>query len=83
LNTFSNFDLDNLSSYLDVQNLDFSTLSALNISHIFAPGREWLNSKPTAFDVGREAKKRGLQKKHAVILIPGIVSSVSRRRLWY
>ncbi|GAA5845245.1 hypothetical protein JCM3766R1_003369 [Sporobolomyces carnicolor] len=75
LNSFSNFDMDNISSYLDLQNIDLPALSGLNLSELVAPGRDWLNSRTNSFEVGREAKKRGLTKKHAVILIPGIVSS--------
>ncbi|GAA5983717.1 hypothetical protein JCM5350_000681 [Sporobolomyces pararoseus] len=75
LNSISAFDLDNISSYLDLQNLDIPALSGLNLTEMIAPGRDWFNGRTTSFDVGREAKKRGLTKKHAVILIPGIVSS--------
>ncbi|GAA6061346.1 hypothetical protein JCM10212_004827 [Sporobolomyces blumeae] len=75
LTSLSNFDFDNFSSYLDLQNLDLPALRALNLSDILAPGREWLQSRTTSFEVGRDAKNRGLSKKHSVILIPGIVSS--------
>jgi phospholipid:diacylglycerol acyltransferase len=76
LNSISTFDFENVSSYLDLQNLDLPALSGLNLSEIIAPGRDWFNSRTTSFDVGRDAKARGLNKKHAVVLIPGIVSSV-------
>ncbi|KAK4698318.1 hypothetical protein P7C70_g7962, partial [Phenoliferia sp. Uapishka_3] len=45
------------------------------MTELLQPGREWLNSKTTAFSVGREVASRGQTKKHSVILIPGIVSS--------
>ncbi|GAA6018214.1 hypothetical protein JCM11491_005636 [Sporobolomyces phaffii] len=77
LNSISTFDFENISSYLDVQNLDLPALSGLglNLTELIAPGRDWFNSKTTSFDVGRDARTRGLSKKHAVVLIPGIVSS--------
>lgn len=49
----------------------------LNMSDLLAPNaRAWLENRD--FKVGREAKAAGLEKKHAVMLIPGVISSVSR-----
>ncbi|GAA6031946.1 hypothetical protein JCM8097_003355 [Rhodosporidiobolus ruineniae] len=79
LSSLSNLDLESWSTSWDLQSVlsDLPTLStALNVSEFLAPGKEWLNSRgPTNFEVGRDAVKRGLKKEHAVILIPGIVSS--------
>ncbi|GAA5859636.1 hypothetical protein JCM8547_006173 [Rhodosporidiobolus lusitaniae] len=77
LASLANLDLDRFSTW-DLQSVlaDMPSLSALNVSQLFEPGKEWLNSRgPTNFEVGRDAAKRGLKKKHAVILVPGIVSS--------
>ncbi|GAA5888750.1 hypothetical protein JCM16303_005117, partial [Sporobolomyces ruberrimus] len=75
LNSISTFDFESISSYLDLQNLDLPAMPGVNLTELIAPGRDWLNSRTNSFDVGREAKNRGLKKKHAVVLIPGIVSS--------
>ncbi|CAD6576905.1 MAG: hypothetical protein CYPHOPRED_006121 [Cyphobasidiales sp. Tagirdzhanova-0007] len=46
----------------------------LNMSDLIAPNaRKWLENRD--FKVGREAKAAGLTKKHAVILIPGVIST--------
>ncbi|GAA6053369.1 hypothetical protein JCM3770_004134 [Rhodotorula araucariae] len=75
--SLASLDLDSFTSW-DLQSIlaDMPSLTALNVSEIIAPGRDWLNSRSnTNFAVGRDAKDRGLRKKHAVILIPGIISS--------
>ncbi|KAJ8296972.1 Phospholipid:diacylglycerol acyltransferase [Rhodotorula toruloides] len=76
LASLANLDLDAFSSW-DLQSIlaDMPSLSALNVTELLAPGREWLNSRVNNFDVGRDAAARGLKKKHAVILVPGIISS--------
>ncbi|GAA5969238.1 hypothetical protein JCM11641_007521 [Rhodosporidiobolus odoratus] len=82
LSSFANLDLERFSSW-DVQSLlaDMPSLSDLttlnvNMTEFLAPGKEWLSARgPTNFEVGRDAKKRGLEKQHAVVLVPGIVSS--------
>lgn len=53
----------------------WSELSGMfNMSDLFAPqARSWLENRD--FKVGREAKEAGMAKKHAVILIPGVISS--------
>ncbi|CEQ38692.1 SPOSA6832_00160 [Sporobolomyces salmonicolor] len=76
LASLASLDLDSFTSF-DLQALiaDMPSLGALNVTEMLAPGREWLNSRTTNFEVGRDAKDRGLHKKHAVVLVPGIVSS--------
>ncbi|GAA5898770.1 hypothetical protein JCM5296_006713 [Sporobolomyces johnsonii] len=76
LASLANLDLDSFTSF-DLQSLiaDMPSLGTLNVTEMLAPGREWLNSRTTSFEVGRDAKNRGLHKKHAVVLVPGIVSS--------
>jgi phospholipid:diacylglycerol acyltransferase len=78
LSSLQNFDLDSFTSW-DLQSLlsDMPSLGNLNLTELVAPGREWLNSRPSNFEVGRDAKERGLRKKHAVVLVPGIISSAS------
>ncbi|GJN92257.1 hypothetical protein Rhopal_005287-T1 [Rhodotorula paludigena] len=76
LSSLANLDLDSFTSW-DLQSIlsDMPSLTALNVSELIAPGRDWLNSRANHFEVGRDAKARGLVKKHAVILVPGIISS--------
>ncbi|GAA5897307.1 hypothetical protein JCM6882_001854 [Rhodosporidiobolus microsporus] len=77
LASLANLDLDAFSNW-DLQSIvaDMPSLSALNVSELFAPGKEWLNARgPTNFEVGRDAVKRGLKKQHAVVLVPGIIST--------
>ncbi|BGP12575.1 hypothetical protein JCM10213_004838 [Rhodosporidiobolus nylandii] len=71
----SGWDLQSVQSMLS--DMEMPSLGSLNMSELLAPGREWLTatSKATNFEVGRDARKRGLEKKHAVVLVPGIVSS--------
>ncbi|KAG0661838.1 hypothetical protein C6P46_003729 [Rhodotorula mucilaginosa] len=66
LSSLQNFDLDSFTSW-DLQSLlsDMPSLGNLNLTELVAPGREWLNSRPSNFEVGRDAKERGLRKKHA------------------
>lgn len=46
----------------------------LGMSDLVAPNaRKWLENRD--FKVGREAKAAGLKKEHAVMLIPGVISS--------
>ncbi|KAM0755788.1 LACT-domain-containing protein [Meredithblackwellia eburnea MCA 4105] len=76
LAALSNVDFESFN--FDMQKLvaDLPSISnVMNVSEIFQPGREWLNSKTTSFVVGREVAARGQKKTHSVILIPGIVSS--------
>ncbi|GAA5980923.1 hypothetical protein JCM10908_003920 [Rhodotorula pacifica] len=76
LASLQNFDLDSFTSW-DLQSLlsDMPSLGNLNLTELVAPGRDWLNSRASNFEVGRDAKERGLVKKHAVVLVPGIISS--------
>ncbi|POY70341.1 hypothetical protein BMF94_6621 [Rhodotorula taiwanensis] len=76
LGSMQNFDLDAFTSW-DIQSLlaDMPSLGNLNLTELVAPGREWLNSRVSPFEVGQDAKNRGLTKKHAVVLVPGIISS--------
>ncbi|GAA6006558.1 hypothetical protein JCM10207_004972 [Rhodosporidiobolus poonsookiae] len=77
LASLANLDLDSFTSW-DLQSVlsDMPSLSALNVTELFQPGKEWLSaSRANNFQVGRDAVKRGLKKKHAVMLVPGIVSS--------
>lgn len=78
LRSLSGLDLDSISTF-DLQSLvsDMPSFSSLNVNltDLLAPGREWLNAKTSTFAVGRDAVERGHQKKHAVIIIPGIISS--------
>lgn len=73
-----NLDLDRFSS-LDYTSLlaDLPTMPglSLNISELLAPGRDWLRSKQNNFEIGRDASRRGDKKQHAVVIIPGIISS--------
>ncbi|EFP88727.2 uncharacterized protein PGTG_14693 [Puccinia graminis f. sp. tritici CRL 75-36-700-3] len=52
-----------------------SILPQLNISDVFASAttKSWLKNRD--FTVGRQALANGQHKKHAVLLIPGIISS--------
>lgn len=58
----SNLDIDAFSS-LDIASMiaDLPSLPglSLNVSEFLAPGREWLRSRTTNFEVGREAARRG------------------------
>ncbi|GAA5903261.1 hypothetical protein JCM8208_002257 [Rhodotorula glutinis] len=74
--SLANLDLDSFSSW-DLQSIlaDMPSLPGLNMSELVQPGRDWLNSRVNNFEVGRDARDRGLEKKHAVVLIPGIISS--------
>ncbi|BGP52725.1 phospholipid:diacylglycerol acyltransferase [Rhodotorula sphaerocarpa] len=76
LATLQKFDLDSFTSW-DLQSMlsDMPSLSNLNLTELVAPGRDWLNSRASNFEVGRDARDRGLRKKHAVVLVPGIIST--------
>lgn len=77
MSSLAALDLPDAFSSFDVQSLvnDFPSFASLNVTDFLAPGREWLNAKGTNFVVGRQAVERGLVKKEAVIIIPGIISS--------
>lgn len=74
--SLANLDLDSFSSW-DLQSIlsDMPSLAGLNMTELVQPGRDWLSARSNNFEVGRDARDRGLVKKHAVILIPGIISS--------
>ena len=78
MRSLAGLDMDSISAF-DLQSLlsDFPSLSSLsvNMTELLAPGKEWLSGKTTSFAVGRESVERGQQKKHAVIIIPGISES--------
>jgi len=50
-----------------------SSRRQVSLDDIMASSRQWLVNRD--FQVGRAAHAEGLRKKHAVILVPGIVSS--------
>ena len=50
-----------------------SSRTQVSLDDIMASSRQWLVNRD--FQVGRAAHAEGLRKKHAVILVPGIVSS--------
>lgn len=51
-----------------------SSLGGLNISDVFnGAGKQWL--KNNDFKVGRKLQAEGATKEHAVMLVPGIVST--------
>jgi hypothetical protein len=62
---------------LDLQFFDAMDLTSLTEAFSLAPAREWMSGKTEAFRIGNEVFDRGQRKKHAVVLIPGIISSVS------
>lgn len=66
-------DLPSIGSLSDIGNM-------LNMSDLIAPNaRKWLENRD--FRVGREMKAAGYQKEHAVVLMPGVISSVGRQHL--
>lgn len=72
------FDLDqtfsNMKEMINSRELS-SMLPQLNLSDVFSSSsnKSWLKNHD--FTVGRQALSNGLTKKHAVLLIPGIISS--------
>ncbi|KAM0793391.1 hypothetical protein ACM66B_000844 [Microbotryomycetes sp. NB124-2] len=74
LKSLADLDLDALTR-IDLQNLVADLPNQFNFSEMLAPGREWLSSKSSSFVVGREAAEKGMSKKHAVVIVPGIISS--------
>ncbi|SGY34421.1 BQ5605_C002g01628 [Microbotryum silenes-dioicae] len=68
LSGLANLDFGDGMSKFDLQNLmsELPSLTSLNVTDMFTPGREWLNARSTNFLIGREAAERGLEKKHAV-----------------
>ncbi|KAI9604761.1 hypothetical protein H4Q26_002730 [Puccinia striiformis f. sp. tritici PST-130] len=69
--TFTNVKEAMMSDSSIISNL----LPQLNISDVFnsATSKTWLKNRD--FTVGRQALAKGQRKKHAVLLIPGIISS--------
>lgn len=65
---------DNLSALLDssIQDLNNFTATFSNLTTFNTP-RAWMQNRD--FRVGREEADRGLRKKHAVVLVPGVISS--------
>lgn len=54
---------------------DSMDLTSLTEAFTLAPAREWLSGKTEAFRIGNDVYNRGQRKHHAVVLIPGIISS--------
>lgn len=74
LSTLS-LELDGLSSFDVASLMELPSIPDFSIQDYLAPTREWLKSKATNFEIGRDAVARGDEKKFAVVIIPGIVSS--------
>lgn len=75
LKSLSGMDVDSYDVKSLFTDLPSLTMAGLNLTDVLAPGREWLSSKANNFEVGRSVKSRGQEKKHAVVIIPGIISS--------
>lgn len=65
---------DSFSALFDASFKDFNNFTATfaNLTSFNTP-RAWMQNRD--FTVGREEADRGLKKKHAVILVPGVISS--------
>ena len=65
-------------SSLSFPGLEFEWTQVTDTLSKSAPGRLWAESRD--FRVGEAMKKEGLEAQHPVILVPGIVSTVSIQR---
>jgi phospholipid:diacylglycerol acyltransferase len=68
----SNLGLEMPTSFSDLALMRSLSLN-ISMPDVFQPTRAWLQGRD--FQVGRETLAEGHEKKHAVLLVPGIISS--------
>lgn len=66
---------DTLQAMFDNGVKDFNSFTSATLANLtaFNTPRAWMTNRD--FKIGRELADRGLRKKHAVVMIPGVISS--------